>query len=404
MILGAGVYQVPLIRRAKMRGLKTLVVSVKGNYPGFRFADDILYLDTRDVESIVDAAVQEDICAVVTTGTDVAVPALGAVAEALGLPGISRASGLMASNKVMMKEAFIKGGVKTSDYCVVNDLNEALKAADKIGYPVIVKVPDKSGSRGITRVNGPEDINDAWAYAMAATDSESIIVERFINGEEFGVDAVIQNGNICAVIPHEKNVHFSQRTGVPEGHLCPTAFSEQIRQRIYTETQKVTMALGVDDCVVNIDAIMQPDGEIYVIEAAARCGGTGIPEVIGGSLGINWYDVILDLALGIEVPGFTQDRIHNPPFAAVSRMLISDREGMFDKMIYEVDGHVYSNEDYSGKDIQVSVNVVPGEIIRRFDNGTERIGQAVFLGNSRDEVMGMCERFMKTVKIFTKEE
>ena len=39
MILGAGVYQVPLIRRARERGLYTLAVSIPGNYPGFAWAD-----------------------------------------------------------------------------------------------------------------------------------------------------------------------------------------------------------------------------------------------------------------------------------------------------------------------------------------------------------------------------
>jgi phosphoribosylaminoimidazole carboxylase (NCAIR synthetase) len=56
MILGAGIYQVPLIKKAKELGYHTIVVSYPGPYPGFDIADEVLYLDTTDSEAILDAA------------------------------------------------------------------------------------------------------------------------------------------------------------------------------------------------------------------------------------------------------------------------------------------------------------------------------------------------------------
>ena len=52
MILGAGIYQVPLIKKAKEMGLETLVVSIKGNYPGIALADSFYEIDTRDYDYI----------------------------------------------------------------------------------------------------------------------------------------------------------------------------------------------------------------------------------------------------------------------------------------------------------------------------------------------------------------
>ena len=46
MVLGAGIYQVPLIKKAKSMGLYTIVTSIPGNYPGFKYADEVLYVDT----------------------------------------------------------------------------------------------------------------------------------------------------------------------------------------------------------------------------------------------------------------------------------------------------------------------------------------------------------------------
>ena len=48
MILGAGVYQVPIIQKAKEKGLYTIAVSPRGNYPGLKIADKTYDLDVRD--------------------------------------------------------------------------------------------------------------------------------------------------------------------------------------------------------------------------------------------------------------------------------------------------------------------------------------------------------------------
>lgn len=53
MILGAGIYQVPLIKTAKRMGLYTIVVSIPGNYPGFALADKVYYENTVDDEKIL---------------------------------------------------------------------------------------------------------------------------------------------------------------------------------------------------------------------------------------------------------------------------------------------------------------------------------------------------------------
>ena len=56
MILGAGIYQVPLIETAKKMGLYTIVVSIPGNYPGFAIADKVYYENTVDDEKILEIA------------------------------------------------------------------------------------------------------------------------------------------------------------------------------------------------------------------------------------------------------------------------------------------------------------------------------------------------------------
>ena len=98
LILGAGIYQVPLIRKAKEMGMRALVVSTAGNYPGFQLADQACHIDTTDAQAIVQLARDEKVDCICTTGTDAAVRALGVVCDALGLPGISENAGVLATN------------------------------------------------------------------------------------------------------------------------------------------------------------------------------------------------------------------------------------------------------------------------------------------------------------------
>ena len=158
MILGASVYQVPLIRTAKRMGLYTIVASIPGNYPGFSDADKVCYINTTDKEAILKVCREEGVSGICTSGTDVAVATIGYVNEQLGLAGVSEAAANNACDKYAMKEAFRKGGVSASEFIRVMSLEEAYEAAEEIGYPVVVKCVDSSGSRGINVVKTPSDL------------------------------------------------------------------------------------------------------------------------------------------------------------------------------------------------------------------------------------------------------
>ena len=103
MILGAGTYQVPLIKTAKKLGIYTIVVSIPGNYPGFAIADKVYYENTTDYETILKIAKEEQIDGSVTAGTDVAVITIGRVCDELKLSGLSFEAAQIAANKLLMK-------------------------------------------------------------------------------------------------------------------------------------------------------------------------------------------------------------------------------------------------------------------------------------------------------------
>ena len=88
LVLGAGVYQAPLIKKAKELGLYTIAASYAGNYPGLALADEVWAVDTTDAQQLTALSREAHISGVCTSGTDVAIISLGTICEELGLPGV----------------------------------------------------------------------------------------------------------------------------------------------------------------------------------------------------------------------------------------------------------------------------------------------------------------------------
>lgn len=391
IVLGAGVYQVPLIRTAKEMGLYVIVVSIPGDYPGFALADKVYRINTTDKEAVLAMAVEEQVSAIVTTGTDVAVSTIGYVCEKLGLAGLSREASAVVTDKARMKSAFARGNVTTAEFEVVHSLAEAKEAFARIGAPAILKIVDKSGSRGITRVDTEEQLAEAYAHGEAYTNADHMVLERFVVGKEVGIDAFVQNGQLKLFVPHDKLVYQTERTGIPLGHICPVEASEQLYETMRRETEKAIRATGLDNCAVNLDVLVTEDRQVFVIEIAGRCGATGIPEVISAYLGINYYRWILKCALGeaVSVPGG-----HRKPTASV--LLYAPKTGTLQRIAYEFDGIAYTNEDSavtSGGYVQL--DYAPGAGVHAFENGTHRIGQAICSAERREDVLKMVADFQQ---------
>lgn len=396
LILGAGVYQVPLIVEAKKRGYRTFVASIKGDYPGFALADKVFYVNTTDKDAILEIAEEEQINAITTTGTDVAIISIGFVNSNMHLNGISYSSARILTDKALMKEAFIRGGVTTASFFCISTYLEAVEASEMLGYPIVLKIVDKSGSRGITIIDKEDQLKDTYEHAKSLTGSDYMVVEKFVNGVEIGIDAIVQNGQLIMVMPHGKYMYKTDRNAIPLGHYCPMDCSKKLYSNIVNETKKIIKTTGLDNCAINIDAFVLPDDSLSVIEAAGRCGATGIPEVISGYTGKNYYGYILDIALGVNIPKMEV----NEGIPTASILLNSSQGGILEKLRYVYDGKEYVNENlYIENMAKINIDTNPGKPVKPFCNGADRLGMAVMSSGTVDSLHKKVEDFRKSIEV-----
>ncbi len=364
LILGAGVYQVPLIAKAKELGLRTVVATRAGNYPGIPFADDFVDADTTDIEAILRVAREHAVAGVVTTGTDVCLPALGRVVDELGLPGTGYAAACRSMNKVLMKRAFAEHGVPTARFREFKEAADAKRFADQLGYPIMVKATDSSGSRGITKVDTPVQFMAAWERAYAVSHNAQILVEEFLSGVEFGAQAFIHGDRVVAVFPHGDTVtpapYFT-----PIGHSMPTQLTVKQQQETAAVIELAVRALGMRDCISNVD-LMLVDGSPKVIEIGARMGATCLPENIAIYSGMDVYGHLIRLALG-----------EHPPVSIIARqanaslLLTSRKTGVIQAL--NVPPEVVSHPAL----VDLHWDVGVGDSVKAFQVGPDRIGHLI---------------------------
>ena len=362
MILGAGIYQVPLIRKAKEMGLETLVVSIPGDYPGIPMADRFFPLDTRDYEGILQVAQQEKIQGICTSGTDVAVRAIGYVCEHMGLSGIHFSAVKRATDKALMKEAFHRHQVSTADFHKVCSREEALQAAEQIGYPVVVKAVDSSGSRGILKAGNGQELQAAFENARAVTKKNYVLVEEWLDGEEIGVDAFMGEENLEVFFPHRKFICRAANTTIPSGHQFPFDGSPRLDQELRLQILKAAKALGLKNCPLNADVFVKGD-KVWIIEMGGRTGATCIPELISVNQGYDWYEKILQAALG-EKPDFSG----KSNVSCMAKLVFSPVTGKIRKIDRE------GIEALKKQEILCQMDYKEGDMVEKVLNGTDRIG------------------------------
>jgi biotin carboxylase len=384
IVLGAGVYQVPLIKIIKELGHKCYVCSIAGNYPGFEFADCIAEIDISNEEAITQYAKEIGCDAILTTGSDAGISSLGSVVDSLNLFGCGSESAKASSNKMLMKEVFLNAHVSSPDFRKISNLSDCYEAIKEIGFPCILKVVDKSGSRGIIRVNSIANLPEAFEQVSKVSNIGYFLIEKYIEGTEFGVQAIIQFGKILAIIPHGDFV-LNDLISVPIGHYLPyqNRFSfEEVAGLV----EKAVFAIGIDNSIVNLDLIYDEE-KLYVLEIGARMGGTCIPEILNHFYQIDCYKIALDLALGNKV----NFQLNPRPGFVLGKVMMAAKNGV----VQSIEQMECNDPDL----IQIQVDIKKGDNINKFTIGPDRIGQIIARGDTFELAESNLLFFLNMVNI-----
>lgn len=300
VILGAGEGQLPLIHRAKKAGWYVIVVSPKGDYPGFALADECCYADISDKDAILAIAQEKRIDAIATDQTDVSVPALQYVAEAMHLPHIECEDIYRFQLKSLMRQVCAEAGLPTIPYAVVATIEEATQFMNRLApAAVIIKPVDSQGSRGVQRLNTVSELNEAWQETIRYSKSKRVIIEQFVEGQEIEVDTVMRDGQILGVLIGDVFNFDLKNTFSGYERKYPTVFPQSLQDYIRVINASTLQALGLCTGWTHGEYIVTKEGEVYLIEVGARGGGNYIgSDIVRTMLGVGTDEMAFRTAIG----------------------------------------------------------------------------------------------------------
>jgi biotin carboxylase len=273
LILGAGVLQGPALRIAGEMGLETVAVDADPTAFCVPLADRFEKIDLKDREGIEKLArsfmENGGLAGVMTAGTDFSA-SVAWVAEKLGLPGISFEAALDASDKERMRKRFKEAGVPSPEFIVIN--NECGEALDlPFSWPVVVKPVDNMGARGCRRVDSQAELKTAVAEAMAFSRSGRVIVEEYMEGPEFSVDALVYCGEIMICGFADRHIFFPPYF-IEMGHTMPSSIDPDAMYSLVEAFNKGIKALGITNGAAKGDVKLTSRGPM-IGEIAARLSG-----------------------------------------------------------------------------------------------------------------------------------
>ena len=295
LVLAGGIAQVALLGELKSRGYTTLLADMNPNCVAAKYCDEFYPVSAMDVEGIKKLVNERGIDTVLTACADQILLAEVEVCEALGLRTyLDLKTARMVSDKHYMKEVFMKSGIPTSRYAVLDSYDE--EKIEGLRFPLVVKPVDAYSARGVRRCRDREEVKRFLDDAIDISRTKTAIVEEYIEGDELTVEAFVCRGKATVLCIGSKN-KLNNGGFVLSGSLYPADITGELIEEIRQTTQKIADAFRLENSPVNINMIT--DGEhAYVLEFCARTGGFVKYEITKIMSGFDPIKAIVDLHEG----------------------------------------------------------------------------------------------------------
>ena len=273
----------------------------------------------------------------------------GLMREHLCLPGMTSSAARVFRDKLSMSVRARKGGITVPDCVSLINHAEMRAFMERVPPPWIIKPRSDVSAIGIRKVQEPDEvwraIEELNAREVLRERASYYLLARFIPGEVFHVDSVVNNGRVLfaganqygrppMVVAHGGGAYISSTI----------AHGSTEQKQLFEINRNLVKALGLDRGATHAEFIKSAaDGKFYFLEIAARVGGAYIAEVLEAASGINLWREWADL----EVTNSSSSRALKPLRKEYAGIVLSlarqqqpDTSGYDDpEIVYRVEKH-----------------------------------------------------------------
>lgn len=393
LLLGAMQMHLPLIKRAKERGIYVITCDYIPENVGHAVADEPHYDSTTDIPAVMALAEKCQVDGIMTFNSDPAALSAAAVAEKLSLPGSGQKAVEIMSDKGKFRQFLSENGFNVPIFGSYDNYESLQKDLSKFSFPIMLKPVDSSGSKGVVCLHDISEVENAYHNALQYSRCKHVIVEEYIEGvgPQLHGDAFVSNGKIkfMCLGDHHFDAHINNL--VPVSTTFPSQHPKKNIDNVRLEVQRFISLVGFKQGGINIEArISAKDGMVYLIEVGPRNGGNFTPIVIQNTTGYNFVDACLDATLGLP---YQEQHLADNGYNAYL-VMHTECDGILENITIdkELQQHILSRYDY----IQI------GESVNSFKGANAAVGVLLVRYNDYGELLNVVDHMSKYIKITLK--
>ncbi|HEX8304819.1 MAG TPA: ATP-grasp domain-containing protein [Jatrophihabitans sp.] len=291
---------------ARDLGLRPVVLARDPHRYPYIAADGIesRVLDTGSLDAVVAACAElPGPVSAVTSSSEYYIATASEAARALGLPHADPAAVRACRDKASQRRILQAAGVGCPDFAVAGSCDEAVAAAARMRFPVVVKPTAGSGSVGVRRC---DDAGQVGAAARTVLESDpaalglppqsAVLIERYLDGAEFSVETL--DDRVIGVT----GKHLGAEPYFVEiGHDFPARLASDRRRELGEAALAALRALGLGWGPAHTELRWSSEG-IRVIEVNPRLAGGMIPRIVEVATGVDLIRQTVARAAGLTLP------------------------------------------------------------------------------------------------------
>lgn len=295
LVLVAGKSNLPFIQAAKDLGFYVITCDNNRSNPGHKIADENLFIDVYDYNSIIETIKDKNIDGVMSFVSAHGLNSASIISEHYNLTGYTHTALKTLTNKGIFRNFLTKNNLNCPAFQCVQNINEI--NLERLNYPIIIKPTDSGGSQGVIKINSEKELILNFKKTKSFSNSNTVIIEEFIEGEKLiNGDCIIYNGEIIGdivgnyIYDNETNNVLPIATVFPAKHNV----SETIKQ-----ISDIVRRLEIPNGIINFEAIIK-NKTPYIIEINPRPSGNYIWKLMGYKYSIDIAALLIKLHFNLS--------------------------------------------------------------------------------------------------------
>lgn len=303
LLLGGGFEQLNALNIARELGADVIVFDGHEDAACSYAADEFYQVNIKDHTALIEKVRALNIDAVFVHAAELAIEA-ALVAETFDLPGISKASAVLGTDKVKRSECLAAAGVSVPQFVPLSGTSpwvEWQHAAKGSTLPIIVKPTSMAGAQGVEFIDSLASLKE-YFEAKQCFGEQDFLMEEFVSGLQLSTESVVLDGRVAVTniaFRHYDTTEDLWPFQIEDGHSMPWNICDELQHKLDRIIDKCRIALGIDTGVLKGDIVVTDDNEVIVLEMAVRTSGGRFCDLVAPvSTGVNILYPLLQHALG----------------------------------------------------------------------------------------------------------